>query len=345
MRADERLARRGGAIELLRLPSLAFAALARTRRSLYDRRLLPMARVSVPVVSIGNVTTGGTGKTPFCAFVVRELQRRGFSPGILSRGYGAERGESNDEAKLLASWLPKTPHVQGKDRVSGARELIRGGANAIVLDDGFQHRRLERDLDIVLVDATRPFGLAGVDGARPVVALLPRGLLREPPSSLRRADAIVITRTESLDRGSVDAVESEILRLAPGRPIVRAELRANGWLDEKGVRHRLASLAGREVDAVSALGNPEAFETSVRSTGAIVRDRRVFPDHHRYTRADLAGLPAAGRVLATSGKDAVKLAPLGVRFFALDVQFEITAGAHFLDVLFDTLARPGGARS
>jgi tetraacyldisaccharide 4'-kinase len=340
MRADERLARRGGAIELLRVPALAFSALARARRSLYDRRLLPIARVSVPVVSIGNLTTGGTGKTPMCALVVRALIARGFRPGILSRGYGAAPGAANDEARLLAYLLPTTPHVQGADRVGGARELIRGGANAIVLDDGFQHRRLARDVDIVLVDATRPFGLASADGVEPVRALLPRGLLREPPSSLRRSDLIVLTRTEAVTMAATEAVERELERIAPGRPIARAALRMEGWIDEKGRAGPVDHLRGREVDVVSALGNPSAFEASVVKAGALVRDRRVFADHHRYTRADLAGLPAPGRVLVTSAKDAVKLAPLGVEFFALQVELELVTGAHVLDALLDALPNP-----
>lgn len=343
MRADERLARRGGAVELLRVPALAFSVLARTRRSLYDRRILPIARVSVPVVSIGNLTTGGTGKTPMCALVVGALIERGFRPGILSRGYGAAPGEANDEARLLERLLPTTPHVQGADRIVGARELIRGGANAIVLDDGFQHRRLARDVDIVLVDATRPFGLASADGTEPVRALLPRGLLREPPSSLRRADLILLTRTDTASAAATDALEHEIERIAPGRPIARAALRAHGWIDETGSRTPLEHLRGRDVDIVSALGNPSAFEASVVAAGAVVRDRRVFADHHRYTRADLDGLPVKGRVLVTSRKDAVKLAPLGIAFFALDVEMELATGAHVLDALLDAL--PNRSRS
>ncbi len=340
MRADERLARRGGAIELLRVPALLFSAVARARRALYDRRWLPIARVPVPVVSIGNLTTGGTGKTPMCALVVRALNERGFAAGILSRGYGAAAGESNDEAKLLKRFLPTTAHVQGADRVVGARELIRGGANAIVLDDGFQHRRLARDVDIVLIDATRPFGLAPADGREAVRALLPRGLLREPPSSLRRADLIVITRTESVSTASIDALEQEIECISPGRPMVRVALRATGWIDEKGTRHAIERLRGRDVDVVSALGNPAAFEASIAATGAIVRDRRVLADHHLYTSADVKGLPASGRVLVTSAKDAVKLEPLGIAFFALDVEMEFVSGAHLFHALIDTLPNP-----
>lgn len=341
MRPEDRLARRGGAIELLRLPAALFSAAARTRRVLYDRGLLPVTRASVPVISVGNVTTGGTGKTPVCAWFVRELAARGHRPGLLSRGYGAERGESNDEAKLLERLCPLVPHVADKDRVAGAARLVaEHGVTVIVLDDGFQHRRLARDVDLVLIDATRPFGLAAVDGRAPVSALLPRGLLREPPSSLARADALMITRCESVDAAALETLESDLQRLAPGRVAARVEFRPRAWRDERGVESPLASLAGREVDVISALGHPAAFEASVRSTGAIVREHRVFPDHHRYVLDDVKGLPASGRVLVTSGKDAVKLAPLSVAFRSLESDATVVHRADVIAALLDALPNP-----
>ncbi len=339
-RPEVRLARRGGAIELLRVPAALFGAAAVVRRALYDRRWLPSTRLSVPVVCIGNITTGGTGKTPMCVWVVERLRRRGFRPGLLSRGYGSADGAANDEALLLERLCPGVPHVQDADRVRGGKRLVEENAvDVIVLDDGFQHRRLARDVDIVLVDATRPWGLAPVGSDAAVRALLPRGLLREPPSSLRRADAIVITRCESIDTGAVDALERTIQSVAPGRPQARARMVTRCWRDERGVETPITDLSGRDVDVISALGNPAAFEATVRSTGARVRDHRSFPDHHRYTPDEVRGLPASGRELVTSAKDAVKLGPLGVRFRALETDVEITSGAAVLDALLDALAR------
>jgi len=341
MRSEDRLARRGGAIELLRLPAALFGAAALARRALYDRHWLPRTRLIVPVVSVGNITTGGTGKTPLCAWVVEELQRRGFRPGLLSRGYGARPGEPNEEAQLLERLCPGVPHVQDADRARGGMQLVRAhGVDAIVLDDGFQHRRLARDIDLVLIDVTRPWGLAGEADAEPVRALLPRGLLREPPSSLRRADAIVITRCESVPLADVEALERVLGDVAPGRPLVRARMRPRAWRDERGNETPLESLAGRDVDAISALGNPAAFETSLGSTGARVVEHRVFPDHHLYATDDVRDLPGPGRVLVTSAKDAVKLAPLGVRFLALETEAEIVAGGHVVGAQLDTLPRP-----
>jgi tetraacyldisaccharide 4'-kinase len=349
-RRELRLARRGGAIELLRLPALVFGAAARARRGLYDRRWLPIARLAVPVISVGNLSTGGTGKTPMCAWLVRELASRGLRPGILSRGYRASASGRNDEALLLERECPGVPHVQDPDRVRGGRELASRGVDVVVLDDGFQHRRLSRDVDLVLLDATRPWGLPRVDAASPpVCALLPRGLLREPPSSLARADAIVITRADQVAAREIAELEREIQRVAVGVPIARAGHRACRLRDERGRESPLESISGREVDLVSAIGNPEAFEAGVRATGAIVRKHRAFPDHHAYRREDVdalgASTGAATRPLVTTAKDAVKLAPLGVEFHALEIEIELTSARPVIEALLDSLPHPSSGGS
>lgn len=339
----ERLARRGGAIEFLRGPAALFRAAVVARRAAYDLGLAPATPLDVPVVSIGNLTAGGTGKTPASVWLVGELRRRAFRPGILSRGYGAAEGESNDEARLLARLLPDVPHVADPNRVRGGEALVARGVDVVVLDDGFQHRRLARDLDLVLVDATRPWGLPAVDGAEPVCALLPRGLLREPRTSLARADAIVVTRSDQIDASALARLEADLGTFAAGRPFARAVHAPRALVDERGVETAPASLAGVEIDVASALGNPAAFESTLRGLGALVREHRVFPDHHRYVREDLDGLGVA-RPLVVSGKDAVKLAPLGVPHRYLDVEFRIANGASPLAALLDTLPRAGDPR-
>lgn len=338
--AAERLAHRGGAIELLRLPAALFSAIALLRRAAYDTGIAPATKLDVPVVSIGNLTAGGTGKTPACVWLARELARRGYRPGLLSRGYGAAAGESNDEALLLARSLPGVPHVQDARRTRGGARLVELGVDAIVLDDGFQHRALARDLDFVLVDATRPWGLPSVGDAAPVCALLPRGLLREPRTSLARADAIVVTRSDQVEPAALEALERQLERFAPGRPIARAVHAPRALVDEAGREHDVRALAGLEIDVVSALGNPTAFESTLRGLGAVVRDHRVFADHHRYERADVAGLGAL-RPLVTSAKDAVKLALLGVPHRFVDVEFQFTSGAAPILALLDGLPRVG----
>lgn len=319
--------RRGGAVELLRLPAALYGLAVRARRAAYDRRLLPRATLPVPVVSVGNLTAGGTGKTPFAAWLVLELARRGFAPGLLSRGYGAAAGEPNDEARVLAELCPGVPHVQDKDRARGGRELVARGVDCVVLDDGFQHRRLARDLDLVLVDATQPWGLPEPDGSaeeagevarRAVRALLPRGLLREPLSSL----------------------DQELAAAAPGVPRVHAGFRARAIRDEDGQATPLERWRGREVDLASAIGNPRAFEALVRASGLRVREHRAFPDHHAYAREDLAGL-GRDRPLLVTHKDAVKLSALGLRFAVLDAEVRLLDGAPLVDALLERLPRRG----
>jgi tetraacyldisaccharide 4'-kinase len=344
-RPESRLAERGGTVELLRIPAALFGAASVARRAAYDLGLLPVHRLDVPVVSVGNLTAGGTGKTPMCAWVAGELERRGLRPGILSRGYRAAADGKNDEARLLASLLPDVPHVQDKDRVRGGRELVRRGCLSVVLDDGFQHRRLRRDLDLVLVDATQPWGLAApAAGGEPVRALLPRGLLREPPSSLARAHAIVLTRASQAADGAVDALERELDRIAPGVPRARADHEPSGLRDEKGRVHPLSTLAGREVDLASGIGNPRAFDATARALGAQVREHRAFEDHHAYAPGDLAGLGEHGRVLVVTAKDAAKLAGSGATFLSLEIAFRIRAGANVLEALLDALP-PGETAS
>lgn len=339
-RWEERLARRGGVVELLCLPALLHRAAVRVRNAAYDRGWLPSTRLVVPVISVGNLSTGGTGKTPLCAFVARELAARGWKPGFLSRGYRAAADGLNEEAHLLERACPGVPHVQDPDRVRGGRALVQAGVDAIVLDDGFQHRRLRRDLDLVLVDATRPWGLPRASGGpAPVCALLPRGFMREPLASLARADAILLSRTEQVDLALLEELERAILRAAPGRPILRTRHRTRCLVDERGLETDPGLLAGLDVDLVSAIGNPDAFEKSVRATGAIVREHRVFPDHHAYRASDLEGLGGGARKLVTTAKDAVKLGRLRASFMTLEIEIEIESGVQVLNALLDALPR------
>jgi tetraacyldisaccharide 4'-kinase len=337
-RPEARLARRGGGVELLRVPAAMFGAVARLRRRLYERGLLPVARLEVPVVSVGNLTTGGTGKTPFVAFVVRAFEARGLRAGVLSRGYGPRAADgTNEEARVLARMLPDTLHEQDPDRVAGGQRLVERGVDAIVLDDGFQHLRLARDLDLVLVDATRPWGLPAPDaGGEAVRALLPRGLLREPPAALERADAVVLTRADQVAPERLAALESELQRLAPGRPVLHAVHRPTTLVAPDGTTLDPTALAGRAVDLVCGLGNPEAFAATVTGLGARVRTTRAFPDHHDFAPGDLDGLGDAETWVVTTAKDAAKL-PRDAAVHRLEVEIELVRGAGVLDALLDAL--------
>jgi len=345
--AVERLDRRGGWIEVLRPLGWLFGAVSAVRRRLYDHGLLPSARVEVPVVCVGNLVAGGTGKTPVTADLVQRFAARGWRPGILVRGYGKAgvSGAEADEARLYAELAPDVPLVAQPDRIDGARRLIERGADVVVMDDGFQHRRLARDLDLVLVDAMRPWGLA--QGPR---AFLPRGLLREGPAALRRAHALVLTRTDAVAPAALAELEAELEALAPGVPRWLTRHAPVRLRTLAGVREPLGTLDGQVVDCASALGAPAGFEATLRGLGAELGRVQRFPDHHEYTARDFADRAKQSdepRRLVVTAKDAVKLRELASagelpaavcdEIRVLDVALEWVRGEGELDALLGTL--------
>ncbi|MGL5095555.1 MAG: tetraacyldisaccharide 4'-kinase, partial [Planctomycetia bacterium] len=205
----------------LRGASLPYGAVVALRNAGYDAGRLKIHRAAVPVVSVGNLTVGGTGKTPFVEYLADWFHGRGLRAAILSRGYGSTGGP-NDEALLLEENLPDVPHLQGKNRSTLAdAAVVELESQVLLLDDGFQHRRLHRDLDVVLLDATDPWGGGG---------LLPGGLLREPARSLRRADVVVLTRCDQVDAARRDAVWAVVGRQAPKAVTVEASFRPRDLL-------------------------------------------------------------------------------------------------------------------
>lgn len=336
---------------MLRVPAFLFGGVARARGILYARRLLPSYRVGVPVISVGNLSAGGTGKTPMIVWLARELGDRGHKVGIVSRGYGSASGAPNDEALMLADILPDVPHIQNPDRVAAATELGDRGIDVVLVDDGFQHRRLGRDVDLVLMDATRPFGLPAAGGNDPVRAMLPRGLMREPLSALGRADAVVITRADAVSETTVAALEALVQRHAPGCPVALAAHAPVGLrsVTEGGTTERsIDDLAGLAVDLFSGIGNPAAFERTASKLGAVVHSHRAFGDHHAFGAGDLDGL-GVDRPALTTAKDAARL--MGDRtnvlppdLLILDVELIIARGRSVLDALMESLPESSGHR-
>lgn len=249
----------------------------------------PVTVEGLGVVSVGNLTVGGTGKTPLAAWVAGSLARPGVRVALLSRGYGA------DEVLLHRRWNPGVPVVAHPDRVAAARDARSRGARVAVLDDGFQHRRLGRDVDLVLLAAEDPFP----------GRLLPRGPYREPITSLARAHGVVVTRrTASLEEAR--ALAERVSALFPHLKVAVASLLPGGWQDLGGVP--AAPPEGR-ILAVAAVARPEAFAAHVaEETGADV-ELVPFPDHHAFTAAEVKTLRArAGeRTVVVTEKDAVKL--------------------------------------
>jgi len=241
------------------------------------------------VVSVGNLAVGGTGKTPFSAWVVSVVKARGQVPALVARGYG------RDEILLHRHWHPGLAVVANPDRVAGAREAQRAGADVVVLDDGFQHRRLHRDLDVVLLAAEDPFP----------GDLLPSGPYREPPTALRRADVVVVTRRTASPE-TAEGLAAAAHSLAPAAAIAVVHFGTGDWclLDGTSVEAPVGAVL-----AVAGVGRPEAFADSLAvETGAAV-ELLAFADHHRYRPADVRRIldAAAGRVVAVTEKDAVKL--------------------------------------
>jgi tetraacyldisaccharide 4'-kinase len=283
-------------------------------------------RVAPKVLSIGNITTGGTGKTPMVVWVCELLQREGISVGIVSRGYGAKNAnESNDEAKELRGRLPTVPHIQNPDRVAAANQCAdENGIRAIVVDDGFQHRRLARDLDIVLIDASNPFGYG---------YLLPRGLLREPKSSLGRADVIVITRCERVEAAALQELQKVVRNLATV-PIALAKTRSISLIDAEGGEYSVDEFRNDSWFVFSAIGNPDAFEDSLRGKGFNICGATRFRDHHHFSTSDLKGIAlsakrAGASKLVCTHKDLVKVGAKLVGdlpVFALKIETEIFEG-------------------
>jgi tetraacyldisaccharide 4'-kinase len=317
---------------LLLLTPLYRLALA-LRAIAYRLRILRVRRPSIPVVSVGNLTAGGTGKSPFVAWVVRRLLRAGKRPAVVSRGYRARPGESSDEGRMFRRAVPGILHVENAERHRGVERAAAEGAGVAVLDDAFQHRRCARDLDLVLVDATDPFG-----GGH----LLPRGLLREPLGALRRADAIVVTRADQVEPGVKDRIVARLERAAPGRPVALARHAPVGVRPLLGAGASPPSaLAGRRVLALSGLGRPAAFERTLADLGAEVVATARFPDHHVYDVRDVERVrrqaeEARAEAIVTTAKDAVKLedaAPEGgePEILVLDVEIEILAGGEELE--------------
>jgi tetraacyldisaccharide 4'-kinase len=257
----------------------------------------------VPVVSVGNLTLGGTGKTPCVEYVAGFYRDRGLQVALLSRGYGADAGP-NDEAMVLEENLPDVPHLQDADRVAAAGRAVEElESEVLVLDDGFQHRRLGRDLDVVLIDATLPPHRD---------RMFPRGTLREPESSLVRAGVILLTRCDQADPAAVSATRQRLETRFPGVPVATSEHRPTALLGGPEPEP-VEDLRGRTVAGFAGIGSPPAFRRTLESLGATVAGFRAYPDHHPYTRADVddlrvwaANLPADA-VVATTQKDWVKL--------------------------------------
>ena len=315
----------------LLLISVPYGGIVRARNWLYDRGWKRSLRAMVPVVSVGNMTLGGTGKTPCVEYVARFYRRHDLRVAILSRGYGSAEGR-NDEALVLEENLPDVPHLQGADRAALAATAVQELASEVlVLDDGFQHRRLARNLDIVLIDVTEPWGYG---------RLFPRGLLRESPRCLRRAGVIMLTRCDQVIEAQRQRLRETIARIAPEVPVVETRHQPTELINAERDSASLDLLRQKPVAAFCGIGNPEAFRRTLTDLGAVLTAFRTFPDHHAYKRTDVEDLrswarqQAAECVVVSTQKDLVKLRLTHLdehELWALRIHLHIDAGQEALD--------------
>jgi len=336
---------------LLFLPGTAYAALVRLRNALYDAGLLPVRRLPGPVIAFGNLTVGGTGKTPLTSYAAASLADSGYRVGVIGRGYRRRGGRapllvsdgrsllvdaprSGDEAYLVARDNPSVAVAVGADRVGAASLLMKAGtAEVFLLDDAFQHRGVWRDLNLLVVDGRDPWGNG---------RMLPFGPLREPVSAVTRADAIVVTRG---DGSCPNALGSILEQRNPGAPVFHARLAARRFVRADGEPVDLAALKGLAAYAFSGIARPERFEEELDGLGVRRAGTRRFPDHHPYRPRDLEALGAEARrcgaeVLVTTEKDLVRIAAPpdgGPALFALALGISFAPGSDLTGFLLDRL--------
>ena len=294
--------------------SKIYGFVVKTRIFFYKKGILKCVRLPVPVISVGNITVGGTGKTPVVEYIARYLQAKGKRVAILSRGYAASiRQENNssgknicnDEYLLFKENIPDVPHLLNKDRIKGGLEAIkRFQAECLVLDDGFQHLRLARDLNIVIIDALNPFGHEQI---------IPRGMLREPLEGLKRADMIMLSHVDQCSRDKITVITNRLREIVRHVPIVET-VHKPIFLESAKDKTKLdiTCLRGKRVFVFCAIGNPVSFRKSIENLGAELAGFRVFPDHHVYTLSELQELNAAAQsvkpdAIVITQKDRVKI--------------------------------------
>ncbi len=318
----------------LRLLCLPYIAAMAVRNRLYDWKWKQVHSSSLKVISVGNLSVGGTGKSPTVAWLARWFRERDKRVAILSRGYGKLDDGRNDEALELELKLPDVPHLQNPDRVASAilaaDEL---DMEVLILDDGFQHRKLSRDLDIVLIDAT--------DSAAARWPL-PAGLQRERMSSLKRAGFAIITRADAVSEEQVDKLTNQIAKFISRDRIALATHKPQSLLQYPSTRLDLERLRGARVLAFCGIGNPQAFFESLRRLGAQLIDQREWPDHHAYSREDVHWLmnwhaEQSDAILVCTVKDWVKIQELGSRtLLALEIDLQFLSGQPQLESQLDS---------
>lgn len=277
------------------------------RRALYRLGIAKTYRPPVRTISVGNITAGGTGKSPLVEFLCAEMERRGHRAIVVRRDRAAfpSGADLSDEAEAFEENVPGTPQISGRNKADCVRQACASGPDVVIVDDGFQTVSLDRDLDIVTVDATSPFGNGW---------LLPAGILREPPSGLSRADAVVLTRCDEIAPEEKDSILTELRQLTNAE-IFEARYVVDEVRDLQTGSPSDPSLTGKKVFAFCGIGNPEGLFHTLERLGCVIAGRRVFRDHYVYCADDVAAIEkkaddCGGEIILTTQKDAVRLRAL-----------------------------------
>lgn len=325
---------------LLRPLGPVYGALARFRARLYSSGVLEQKRLDAAVISVGNLTVGGTGKTPMVIWLAEKLAAQGKRVAVLSRGYRGADGVSDEVTLMLARLQGRVLFGVGKDRYAEGQRLEARGVDVFLLDDGFQHLQLARDLDILLVDCTQPLHHE---------RMLPAGRLREPVTAMNRADLVVFTRIES------DPALHEVFPRLGSLPVFPAATRLAGFRPLAGGDRLLtaAELGGEPFFSFCGIGNPAAFSGDLRRWGLHLAGQKYFPDHHRYTKRDVRRLEAAAAVagassLVTTEKDACNLPrpnPFTLPVHVAVIETQIERESEFLAAIESKLAARSGKKA
>ena len=342
---------------ILYVPAKLYALGVRARVAMYENKLFETLRLNAPVISVGALTVGGSGKTPCAAFLARFLTNAGYSVAILSRGYKRESegrvevsngteilcdaNESGDEPFLLAKSCPGARVVVDRDRYAAGRWLEeRAPVSVFILDDGFQHLRLVRDLNILLIDASEP-----LDQAK----MVPFGRLREPVTQLRRADLVIVTRSDqTFDRQSLENTIRKFARA--NTPIFYAHHKMTDLIRlNDGKIIELSNLARRPVAAVSGVARPDNFVADLERNEMMIALRRDFDDHHRYTNAELTDIvkdarEASAEAIIMTEKDSANLPPgfvdsSATPIYAARIEFRLENHQALMDVVLNVIHR------
>ncbi|HUB26623.1 MAG TPA: tetraacyldisaccharide 4'-kinase [Tepidisphaeraceae bacterium] len=272
---------------MLTAAEVPYSGIMRVRNGLYDLKILRARRLPRPTISIGNLTTGGTGKTPLVCWLATELRARGRRPAVLMRGYHSN-GRQSDEAKLIAQFIPAESVIANPNRIAGAASALekQPQTDLFLLDDSMQHRRAGRDVEIVLISAVEPWGYGHV---------LPRGLLREPISGLARADAIVLTHISEVSPFKLLAIKGTVRQYNGEAPIFSADHMLTGLLSAGGEELPLTTLADRKYFIACAIAQPVSFLQGLKRYGEGCVGHQIFPDHYAFEESDVAELRKAAK--------------------------------------------------